>query len=237
MIPALPKRFAPFTEYEIDLFLVGDASAELRTRIEEHAASHEDFRELLRTEQGARDAFFVTHPTLGVPEISESRRRVVWAPLLGLAALAGLLWVVVPMSDSDSGGVGTPEIRVRGALKVAIYVSRDARVFEWTPETHVIAGDRLRLSIEHPKPGFAYVFSRESGKPWQTVYEATPTRAGSFTLPGSRILDGSLAPEQWLVLLKQERLPAASIIERLERNESLDGVHTSITLKKDGRPK
>src|SRR5260221_13052502 len=70
---------------------------------------------------------------------------------------------------------------------------------EWTPErieadTPLNIGDRVRLTIESPRPGFLYIIDREQyadgsfGEPMM-IFPTLRTRAGDNLVPPRRLID------------------------------------------------
>jgi len=80
-----------------------------------------------------------------------------------------------------------------------ILVQEEANTIEWVPErvgssTTLRAGDRVRLTIESPEPGYLYVIDRERyasgerGAPY-LIFPTARTRGGDNRVSGGKLID------------------------------------------------
>ncbi len=234
MKPRLLGTMRPFSEYEIDLYMVGDAPLELAQRVDAHVASDPRFAALIAEQRAEQEAFYFIKPRLPEATRLESGAKALWllGALGGLAVASVLLLMVVPAGDQ-----GAPRsIRTRGGLKTILTVKRGERVFPYGGRARLRAGDQIRVSVEAPAAGFLSVVGRETGHAWSIHYDAVPTRAGSFTAPGSRTMDSSLADETWYVVLTPDPLSAQEIIKRLKAGDTIPGDSSTLTIRKDPVP-
>lgn len=234
MKPHIVGSMTPFSEYEIDLYMVGDASSELTERVEARVGADPDFAAIIDEQRAEREAFYVTRPRLPQPAPSRAKTSWLFAAVGGLAvaATAALLMVVVPAQEHRSSSL----IRTRGGLKVTLTVRRDERIFPYEDSVRLHAGDQVRVTIESPAAGFLSVVGREAGNTWSVLYDAVPVRAGSFTAPGSRVMDSSLVEETWYVFLTPDPVSALEIVERLKAGDAIPGDASTLVIRKQPVP-
>ena len=103
------------------------------------------------------------------------------------------VWRLRPSRSSDEGG----RVLVQEGLKQA----------EWTPErieadTPLNIGDRVRLSVESPRPGFLYIIDREQyadgsfGEP-MLIFPTLRTRGGDNRVEPGRLIDIPAQEDQY----------------------------------------
>ena len=103
------------------------------------------------------------------------------------------VWRLRPSRSSDEGG----RVLVQEGLKQA----------EWTPErieadTPLKIGDRVRLSVESPRPGFLYIIDREQyadgsfGEP-MLIFPTLRTRGGDNRVEPGRLIDIPAQEDQY----------------------------------------
>ena len=103
------------------------------------------------------------------------------------------VWRLRPSRSSDEGG----RVLVQEGLKQA----------EWTPErieadTPLKVGDRVRLSVESPRPGFLYIIDREQyadgsfGEP-MLIFPTLRTRGGDNRVEPGRLIDIPAQEDQY----------------------------------------
>src|SRR5712692_9266413 len=103
------------------------------------------------------------------------------------------VWRLRPAQSSDEGG----RVLVQEGLKEA----------EWTPErieadTPLKVGDRVRLSVESPRPGFLYIIDREQyadgslGEP-MLIFPTLRTRGGDNRVLPGRLIDIPAQEDQY----------------------------------------
>jgi hypothetical protein len=103
------------------------------------------------------------------------------------------VWRLRPSRSSDEGG----RVLVQEGLKQA----------EWTPErieadTTLKIGDRVRLSVESPRPGFLYIIDREQyadgsfGEP-MLIFPTLRTRGGDNRVEPGRLIDIPAQEDQY----------------------------------------
>lgn len=103
------------------------------------------------------------------------------------------VWRLRPARPSDEGG----RVLVQEGLKQA----------EWTPErieadTPLKIGDRVRLSVESPRPGFLYIIDREQyadgslGEP-MLIFPTLRTRGGDNRVEPGKLIDIPAQEDQY----------------------------------------
>ena len=103
------------------------------------------------------------------------------------------VWRLRPTRSSDEGG----RVLVQEGLKQS----------EWTPErieadTPLNIGDRVRLSVESPRPGFLYIIDREQyadgsfGEP-MLIFPTLRTRGGDNRVEPGRLIDIPAQEDQY----------------------------------------
>ena len=103
------------------------------------------------------------------------------------------VWRLRPSRSSDEGG----RVLVQEGLKQA----------DWTPErieadTPLKIGDRVRLSVESPRPGFLYIIDREQyadgsfGEP-MLIFPTLRTRGGDNRVEPGRLIDIPAQEDQY----------------------------------------
>jgi hypothetical protein len=103
------------------------------------------------------------------------------------------VWRLRPSRSSDEGG----RVLVQEGLKQS----------EWTPErieadTPLNIGDRVRLSVESPRPGFLYIIDREQyadgslGEP-MLIFPTLRTRGGDNRVEPGRLIDIPAQEDQY----------------------------------------
>jgi len=103
------------------------------------------------------------------------------------------VWRLRPTRSSDEGG----RVLVQEGLKQS----------EWTPErieadTPLIIGDRVRLTVESPRPGFLYIIDREQyadgsfGEP-MLIFPTLRTRGGDNRVEPGRLIDIPAQEDQY----------------------------------------
>jgi hypothetical protein len=103
------------------------------------------------------------------------------------------VWRLRPARSSDEGG----RVLVQEGLKQA----------EWTPErieadTTLKIGDRVRLSVESPRPGFLYIIDREQyadgsfGEP-MLIFPTLRTRGGDNRVEPGKLIDIPAQEDQY----------------------------------------
>src|SRR5262245_30098919 len=146
---AVQRRFEPFSDYELEVYVAGAADAETARRIEQAAITDAELATHLRERDAERRAFYMLQPRF-VPDTGEapvragSRRRL-WVALstLGLAA-AAVVMTVLP-KDADVVWQPQADVRMKGGLGVRVVVERDGARFDAGPNTRLAPGDRLQL--------------------------------------------------------------------------------------------
>ena len=103
------------------------------------------------------------------------------------------VWRLRPSQSTDTGG----HVLVLDGLKQS----------EWTPErieadTPLNIGDRVRLTIESPRPGFLYIIDREQysdgslGEP-MLIFPTTRTRGGDNRVAPGKLIDVPAQEDQY----------------------------------------
>jgi hypothetical protein len=143
-------------------------------------------------------------------------------PSLALLAAAGAgLFLLVPRLQRDPLDA---EIGVKGQGLLAVFVARGEGVLEVEDgKTRLRAGDRIRFVVRPAGSAFALIAGIDgAGRP--TIYhpfgglESAPLPPGPrVEIPGAIRLDDSAGPERVFALLSARPLPAAAVLQALEK--------------------
>src|SRR4051812_39785685 len=142
------RSFPAFSEFQLESYVCGDATAEAARAIEHAAAQDPALSRHLAERRAERAAFMLSHPRL--PEAAPARRPSRWQlTWIGAAALAcaSVLLVVVGPKEGALRAKGT-------ALGAELVVQRGERTFVYGPGVWLKSGDRLRLRTRAAAPGF-----------------------------------------------------------------------------------
>lgn len=113
------------------------------------------------------------------------------------------IWRLRPLRDSDQGG----RVLVLDGLKQAQYTPE--RIEAATP---LSVGDRVRITVESPRPGFLYIIDREQyadgsfGEP-MLIFPTSRTRGGDNRVMPGRLIDIPAQEDQYSYFTAQ---PASS---------------------------
>ena len=113
------------------------------------------------------------------------------------------IWRLRPLRDSDQGG----RVLVLDGLKQAQYTPE--RIEAATP---LNVGDRVRITVESPRPGFLYIIDREQyadgsfGEP-MLIFPTSRTRGGDNRVMPGRLIDIPAQEDQYSYFTAQ---PAGS---------------------------
>lgn len=221
MRSSIPSRFHPLSELELERYLCGELSPEQAQVVERLAAEREDLRAHLERRRAEQRAFVLQRPPLRLPR-PDRRRFVAWG--LGLAAATLTFLVVRPVPPSS--------ITPRGRPKVTVVVRRGERVFEHQAGMLLRAGDALRFTVESGTGGFLTVLGEDRSGSATLYYDGVEATAGSFTAPGSLVLDADPGPEVFYLVLRAARVDAGAIRSALESGVVPDDV-TVLSLAKE----
>jgi Domain of unknown function (DUF4384) len=113
------------------------------------------------------------------------------------------IWRLRPLRDSDQGG----RVLVLDGLKQAQYTPERIEA-----ETPLNVGDRVRITVESPRPGFLYIIDREQyadgsfGEP-MLIFPTSRTRGGDNRVMPGRLIDIPAQEDQYSYFTAQ---PAGS---------------------------
>ncbi|HKE13799.1 MAG TPA: hypothetical protein VKB80_02965 [Kofleriaceae bacterium] len=175
----------------------------------------------LRELEAARSAFRAAPPPFSPPAPARPRsprsmaRRTALASVCALAAVALFLFVRAGAGRDPSQPVAQPQpprapsadaTRVKGGLRLGVYIKRQDTVFEGQSGAVVHPGDAIRFAYTSATGGYLVVLGRDGTGAVSVYYpdgdEAAPIRpAGDELLPGSVVLDAVPGPEE-IVLLR-----------------------------------
>lgn len=245
MRPKVKGRFEPFSDRELEAYLVGELDAEQATQIEQAANQQPELSQYLDERRAEQRAFFLLHPSLQ----RAPARTSFWAPLWrgwllpsGLAAAAAamlLLYIAMPLTPGDDGLSGDPSqgaVRSKGAPKIELTVQRSDRTFTYRQGMLLRQGDRVRVTVESATPGWLCLLGRDGRGQVSVYYEKTQIKAGTYTLPDSLELDAAEGVEQWYAVLSEAPISAPALAEKLRRGEALEGRVTVIEIVKEATP-
>lgn len=227
-------RFDPLTDFEIEEYLCGDLSDDAAARVEKAMGESPALKAYIVDRRAEKEAFAVRHPRL--PSLQPNPRGSLrWAPWFASAAVAAAAVVaVVWVGDGPvPGSVHRTAIRARGTLKVSLMVKREGRAFVHRAGVPLRPGDQVRLTVEAPSPGFLTVLGQEQAGAVSVYHDGVRTTAGSFTVPGSLVLDDYVGEEAWFIILAPQHLPADEYIQTLRAGEHLAGDVAVLRLLKE----
>lgn len=149
--------------------------------------------------------------------VSQSKTPRAWLAAVTVAAMAAVLWLVVPQPHDDSG------ITLKGSM-TSITLKRGELQRPATPDLRLEPGDALRFSLHVPHDGFAVVFERDvTGKvtvvaPFAATSPAA-VNAGTQTLPDSAVLDAVRGPERFTTVFSDRPFDVQAVSTALARGE------------------
>jgi hypothetical protein len=230
------KRFDPFSDMEIEEYLCGDLSAEIRAQIEHAMHESVELSDYITKRQAQKEEFYSLHPRLVLPSKAEKSFFLRPMVLAGAGAVAIILALILvfPVLENRSLEVEST-IRAMGSLKANLAIRRDDRVFTHRPGVLLRPGDQVRLSIESPQSGYLTLISR-IGNQYDVYYNSLKAPAGTYTVPDSLILDDDLDQEEWFIILSPKKAAAQKLIQLLRQNKQLKGAATSIRITKEAAP-
>jgi len=152
------------------------------------------------------------------PQMVASLRRQTAASEMGVT-----IWRLRPAAPEDSGA--------------RILIQEAGETVEWTPvrvssTTRLQAGDRVRLTLESPEPGYLYVIDRERyasgerGKPY-LIFPTTRTRSGDNKVSGGKLIDIPAQSDQpnFFTLRRSRPDQAEEDLTVLLSPQPLEGIH------------
>ncbi len=223
------RRFAPFSDYQLEEYVAGVADPADAHSIERAAAQSGELARYLAERRAERAAFLLRHPRLERdPRRPRLTRLGFSGALLAACAAAAVMWLTPPAGDA-------PEVRVKGGARASIVVQRDGRTFPRTEGVLLRPGDKLRLVVDAPRPGFVTVVARDR-QGFTALYDAVAIAAGETALPGSWVLDDTPGPETWFVLIAEEASAASRLQEVLRQGSPIEVPLTVLTLDKEPAP-
>jgi hypothetical protein len=210
----------------LEEYLCGDLTLAEAAEIERAARVRPDLDDYLRERRAEKAAFLAEHPRLKTPA---PRTRRAWTPwVLAFATATAAVAVSLPSWLWE-----TPVVRAKGGLAAQLVVRRQGRTFAWRRDVLLRAGDRVRLTVESQAGGFLTVVGRDR-RGYATLYDALPVEPGTFTAPGSMILDDADRDETWWVVLTET--PEADVLGPLRRGEEPRGAVAVLELHKEPAP-
>jgi hypothetical protein len=192
------RRFAPFSDYELECFLAGAAEPQLARRIEAAAARDEALAAHLRERRADRDAYAAVQRPFVPSEPRQARSPWRWLAPLGLvAAAASALVMFVPAGDSGVRAKG-------GGLTAQLYIERGGRTFAADPGTRFAPGDRVQVVVQAPAAGFVSLLAAE--RDGEQIYlDNLPVTAAATPASASFVLDNAPGPEHWRLVWSRKR--------------------------------
>lgn len=196
----LKQAHPPFSDRDLERYLVGELDDAQRARIEAAARNDPALAAHLEERRAEKRAFDQLHPTpdflkagAGSKRPSALRR---WLPqaLVFATAAAALALFLVPTPE--------PEIRARGVADatVDVVVKRGDRIFTLEGARVLLrAGDALRVDVESPSAATVLVGLLSGDKGSLLLEERMG--AGKWSQPSSFVLDDAAGPEILAVAL------------------------------------
>lgn len=236
LAPQVARTFAPFSDLELERYLVGDADEALRARVEEAARTDARLAAHLADRRADKAAFALLHPRLpALPPLVDagstsrlpwlSKWRAAWGASLGALALTGAAaaLVVLPRLDDPPGEVGADgaagEVRLKSAanaLAVDVLVKRAARAFVLRPGALLREGDALQLAATGAGAGYASLIVHELDTGNTSVLvdnePARPGTDGILRLSRTVVLDGHAGPEELVLVVAPEKVLATDVV-------------------------
>ncbi|HTU63827.1 MAG TPA: hypothetical protein VMF89_35425 [Polyangiales bacterium] len=221
-----PRRFPPFSDFELEAYLCDELSADARARVQRALEQDAALQSYIADRQRARAVFAERYPL--------QRRRRRWPAalsILGAAAIAAaslLLVLQTPAAPPDT-------VRVKGhsELRAALSVRRGEHVWTYRPEQALRAGDQLMLSLDSDVPGYVTLLGRDARGEIAVYFDGLEAPGGRFVAPSSLTLDAALGEELWLVVLSPQRRAAEEYFEQLARDQPPDVPHAYFRLRKE----
>lgn len=232
LAPHVRRAFAPFSDLELERYLVNDADDALRARIDEAARADPRLAAHLSERRAEKAAFALLHPRLPVLPNEDTGDRSInsllsilskWRLSVGagaLAAAAAVILVVLPAAPApapapDPGAVAGP-VRLKGAVALDVVVKRGPRAFGLRPGALLRAGDALQLAAAGAPAGFATLVVHELDTGATAVLVDNEAVAsgedGVVRLPRTIVLDEHVGPEELVLLVTPERVLAKDAV-------------------------
>jgi hypothetical protein len=220
------------SELSLDLLLLGDLGWRGARRANRHIRACEACREsfeLLRSaakhfEKSVRprtEAHVVRLLIPPVPAVSGKRRRL-WAPVLGTAALAAVAFVLVRSSTIMTGHVDDG-VLAKGAPALTVFVRHRDRISVLRPGARVEPGDAIRFTADPNGSSYLLVASIDAAA-HVTIYVSDGGKASAPVRPNDRfedgasfILDETRGPERIFALFSRRPIDAVEVERALVR--------------------
>lgn len=215
----MKARFKPFSDLQLERYLAGELESQEARRVEDAAGQRPELEQYLRGRRAEREAFKLKRPPLKLPVESQGSPARRWRWGLALSAAALLLFVLVPRHPPGTGIAMRGEAR----LGLSVAVQRGAEVFAYREGVVLLPGDRIRLTVKAPEPGFLTIVALDARSEPQVLYEAVRTQ-GETTLADSLELDDTPGTEELFVFFGPTAVPAATALDAVRTRALGDAI-------------